>query len=150
MRTFGIDGYAHRSALAVAGVTVAVLPCGVDLAYPLAHAGLFRSIREQGAVVSEWPPGRMPTRHGIRAADRTSQALISTVICGAPSCSPTEMVFRILLFKLFNSEATWRLLELCRVSFLAALSQETSAPGLHLCSSTETLRGPAKHISGGI
>ena len=61
---FGIDGCAHRGAIAVAGVTVAVLPCGVDLAYPQAHEGLFRSIREQGALVSEWPPGRMPTRHG--------------------------------------------------------------------------------------
>jgi len=61
---FGIDGCAHRGAIAVSGTTVAVLPCGVDLAYPQAHEGLFRSIREQGVLVSEWPPGRMPTRHG--------------------------------------------------------------------------------------
>ena len=50
---FGIDGCAHRGAIAVGGVTVAVLPCGVDRAYPQAHEGLFRSIREQGALVSE-------------------------------------------------------------------------------------------------
>jgi DNA processing protein len=72
---FGIDGCAHRSAVAVAGVTVAVLPCGVDLAYPLAHDGLFRSIREQGALVSEWPPGRMPTRHGFLVRNRVIAAL---------------------------------------------------------------------------
>jgi DNA processing protein len=72
---FGIDGCAHRSAIAVAGVTVAVLPCGVDLAYPLAHEGLFRSIREQGALVSEWPPGRMPTRHGFLVRNRVIAAL---------------------------------------------------------------------------
>jgi DNA processing protein len=72
---FGIDGCAHRSAIAVAGVTVAVLPCGVDLAYPLAHEGLFRSIGEHGALVSEWPPGRMPTKHGFLVRNRVIAAL---------------------------------------------------------------------------
>src|SRR5215469_5155591 len=41
---FGIDAYAHRGAIAVAGVTVAVLACGVDRAYPQGHDKLFRSI----------------------------------------------------------------------------------------------------------
>ena len=72
---FGIDGCAHRGAIAVAGITVAVLPCGVDLAYPRAHEGLFRSIREQGALVSEWPPGRMPTKHGFLVRNRVIAAL---------------------------------------------------------------------------
>ena len=72
---FGIDGCAHRGAIAVAGVTVAVLPCGVDLAYPRAHEGLFRSIRDQGALVSEWPPGRMPTKHGFLVRNRVIAAL---------------------------------------------------------------------------
>jgi DNA processing protein len=72
---FGIDGCAHRSTVAVGGITVAVLPCGVDLAYPRAHEGLFRSIREQGALVSEWPPGRMPTKHGFLVRNRVIAAL---------------------------------------------------------------------------
>jgi DNA processing protein len=72
---FGIDGCAHRGVIAVAGVTVAVLPCGVDSAYPQAHEGLFRSIREEGALVSEWPPGRMPTRHGFLVRNRVIAAL---------------------------------------------------------------------------
>jgi DNA processing protein len=72
---FGIDGCAHRSAIAVSGTTVAVLPCGADLAYPQAHEGLFRSIREQGVLVSEWPPGRMPTRHGFLVRNRVIAAL---------------------------------------------------------------------------
>ncbi len=72
---FGIDSCAHRGAIAVAGVTVTVLPCGVDLAYPRAHEGLFRSIRELGALVSEWPPGRMPTKHGFLVRNRVIAAL---------------------------------------------------------------------------
>ena len=72
---FGIDASAHRGAIAVAGVTVAVLPCGVNLAYPRGHDGLFRAIREQGALVSEWPPGRTPTRHGFLVRNRVIAAL---------------------------------------------------------------------------
>jgi DNA processing protein len=72
---FGIDGCAHRCAMAAAGATVAVLPCGVDRAYPLAHEGLFRSIRERGALVSEWPPGRMPTKPGFLVRNRVIAAL---------------------------------------------------------------------------
>jgi DNA processing protein len=72
---FGIDSCAHRGAIAVAGITVAVLPCGVDLAYPRAHHELFRSIREQGAIVSEWPPGRMPTKPGFLVRNRVIAAL---------------------------------------------------------------------------
>jgi DNA processing protein len=72
---FGIDGCAHRGAIAVAGTTIAVLACGVDRAYPQAHARLFRLIREQGAVVSEWPPGRMPTKPGFLVRNRVIAAL---------------------------------------------------------------------------
>ncbi len=72
---FGIDGCAHRGALAVHGTTVAVLACGVDRDYPMGHYELFRSIREQGALVSEWPPGRMPTKHGFLVRNRVIAAL---------------------------------------------------------------------------
>lgn len=47
-----------------------------------------------------------------RASDRVSQYLISNVIYrdDLPS-DPTEVVFRILMFKLFNRIETWKLLE---------------------------------------
>jgi DNA processing protein len=72
---FGIDGCAHQAALAVHGTTVAVLACGVDRDYPLGHCELFRSIREQGALVSEWPPGRMPTKPSFLVRNRVIAAL---------------------------------------------------------------------------
>jgi DNA processing protein len=52
----GIDGAAHRAALAAGGRTVAVLACGVDRPYPVSHTNLFEQIGEQGLVISEWPP----------------------------------------------------------------------------------------------
>ena len=45
----------------------------------------------------------------FRAADRVSQYLISRVIYDGPQ-DPDELVFRILLFKVFNRIRTWELL----------------------------------------
>lgn len=72
---YGVDGCAHRAAMAAGGVTVAVLPGGVDQAYPPGHHGLFRAVHERGATVSEWPPGRNPTRHGFLVRNRVIAAL---------------------------------------------------------------------------
>lgn len=58
----GIDGWAHRGALAGAGATVAVLAGGVDRTYPIAHRDLLLQIAESGAVVSESAPGSAPTK----------------------------------------------------------------------------------------
>ncbi len=72
---FGIDASAHRGALAADGVTVAVLACGVDYAYPRGHQNLFDAIAAQGVLVSEWPPGRPPTRHRFLIRNRVIGAL---------------------------------------------------------------------------
>jgi len=44
------------------GIDAAVLACGVDHAYPRAHADLLASIAAHGAVISEYPPGQLPQR----------------------------------------------------------------------------------------
>lgn len=66
----GIDGAAHRGALAAEGATVAVLACGVDRRYPPAHADLLQRIAASGAVVSEYPPGAVPARHRFLVRNR--------------------------------------------------------------------------------
>ncbi|WP_153427035.1 DNA-processing protein DprA [Streptomyces alkaliphilus] len=71
----GIDGAAHRGALAVGGATVAVLACGVDVPYPAPHADLLRRIAEQGLVVAELPPGWRPTRGRFLTRNRVLAAL---------------------------------------------------------------------------
>jgi DNA processing protein len=72
---FGIDGCAHRTAVNAGGVTVAILACGADSDYPLAHHELFGDIRAKGVTVSEWPPGRTPTRPGFLVRNRVIAAL---------------------------------------------------------------------------
>src|SRR5918992_2256114 len=60
-----------------------------------------------------WTDDRILSRHKFtnvyRAADRVSQYLISDVIYSGPQ-GAEELVFRILLFKIFNRIETWRLL----------------------------------------
>jgi DNA processing protein len=75
---YGIDAAAHRGALATAGVTIAVLACGVDHPYPAGHADLFAEIAGRGLVISEWPPGRHPARLRFLVRNR----VIAALACG--------------------------------------------------------------------
>jgi DNA processing protein len=58
----GVDTAAHQAALAVGGLTVAVLGCGPDIAYPRRNAGLLARVAAEGAVVSEHLPGTSPQK----------------------------------------------------------------------------------------
>jgi DNA processing protein len=72
---YGIDGAAHRGALAAGGPTIAVLACGVERAYPSGHQQLIDRIAQDGAVVSEHPPGSSPTRWRFIERNRVIAAL---------------------------------------------------------------------------
>ena len=81
---FGIDQAAHRGALAGGGPTVAVLACGVDRAYPVAHKPLLDHLAQHGAVVSELAPGCSPTRLRFLSRNRLIAGLsLGTVIVEA-------------------------------------------------------------------
>ncbi|WP_327416671.1 DNA-processing protein DprA [Streptomyces sp. NBC_01233] len=72
---FGIDGAAHRGALAPGGATAAVLACGVDVAYPRGHSGLLDRIAGQGLILGELPPGSHPTPSRFVLRNRVIAAL---------------------------------------------------------------------------
>ncbi len=72
---FGIDHAAHRGSLAAGGMTVAVLACGADRAYPVAHRDLLDYVADKGLVVSEAAPGCAPTRVRFLARNRLIAAL---------------------------------------------------------------------------
>ncbi len=72
---FGIDAAAHRGALALGGHSIAVLACGADLDYPKANAALLSRIAEDGLVVSEQPPGQVPTKSRFLSRNRLIAAL---------------------------------------------------------------------------
>jgi DNA processing protein len=76
----GIDGEAHRGALAGGGRTVAVLGCGIDRDYPRSHADLARRIREDGAVVSEYAAGVEPAPWRFPARNRIIAGLCQATV----------------------------------------------------------------------
>lgn len=77
---YGIDGAAHRAALAVDGVTVAVLAGGPDVPYPAGHTPLLDRIGATGLVVSEYPPGVRPARHRFLVRNRLVAALAGATV----------------------------------------------------------------------
>ncbi|MEU7426898.1 DNA-processing protein DprA [Streptomyces sp. NPDC040750] len=83
---YGIDGAAHRGALAARGATVAVLACGVDRTYPRGHTALIGRIAEQGLVVGELPPGDHPTPSRFILRNRVIAALTRGTVVVEAAC----------------------------------------------------------------
>ena len=77
---YGIDGMAHRAALAGSGTTVAFLAGGVDRFYPAGHDALLTRIAAVGAVVSELPCGAAPTRWRFLQRNRLIAAASSATV----------------------------------------------------------------------
>jgi len=85
----GIDGAAHRGTVEGGGIGVAVLGCGVDVAYPPEHNDLGEDlIRLGGAVVAESPPGtppegwRFPPRNRIIAGLSRAVVVVEAAVTG--------------------------------------------------------------------
>lgn len=69
----GSDGLAHTTALSAGGITVAFLGSGLDDAhlYPSSHATLAQKIiKNNGAIISEFPPGTLPLRRHFPIRNR--------------------------------------------------------------------------------
>ena len=77
----GIDGAAHRGALAVEGSRpVAVVGTGPDRPYPAQHAQLWEVVATRGALISEWPPGTAPDAFRFPLRNRILAALVEVLV----------------------------------------------------------------------
>ncbi|QID16309.1 DNA-protecting protein DprA [Nitrogeniibacter mangrovi] len=76
----GIDGAAHRGAMAGGGRTVAVIGTGVDRVYPARHRDLARQIVAHGAIVSEFPLGTPAAAHNFPRRNRIIAGLARGVL----------------------------------------------------------------------
>lgn len=77
----GLDGIAHKAALDVGGLTIAVLPCSVENPCPASHRQLAQRILDSGgALVSEYPDGSTIHLGSFIARNRLISALSSAVL----------------------------------------------------------------------
>jgi DNA processing protein len=76
----GVDGAAHRGALAAGGRPIAVVGSGIDHVYPQRHRQLWAEVARSGVLVSEAPLGRPPERWRFPARNRIIAALAAAVV----------------------------------------------------------------------
>lgn len=76
----GIDGISQWAALEAGGASVGVLGCGVDICYPAKNRKLYDRLLEQGAVLSEYPPGTPPRSMNFPARNRIVSGLADAVV----------------------------------------------------------------------
>lgn len=77
----GIDGLAHQAALDAGGITLAVLPSGLDKIYPASHRQLAEDIlRKGGALISEYPFGSQPYKTNFLVRNRIISGISDAVL----------------------------------------------------------------------
>ncbi|MGK2855406.1 MAG: DNA-processing protein DprA [Microbacteriaceae bacterium] len=77
---YGIDGMAHRAALAGRGNTLAFLAGGVDRFYPSGHDALLTRISREGAVLAELPCGAAPSKWRFLQRNRLIAAVSAATV----------------------------------------------------------------------
>jgi DNA processing protein len=94
----GVDGAAHRGALAGGGTTIAVLGTGADVVYPSEHGELADAIARNGTVISEFEPGARPLPEHFPLRNRIISGLsVGVVVVEASEKSGSLITARMAL-----------------------------------------------------
>lgn len=78
---YGIDAEGHKGALEGETATYAVLGSGADICYPAANRPLYqRILRNNGGILSEYPPGTEARNYFFPARNRIISALSDVIL----------------------------------------------------------------------
>ena len=90
----GIDTAAHQGALESG--TIAVIACGIDIAFPPENAELQERLAEEGLLVTEHPPGTQPLARQFPARNRIIAGLArGTIVVEAAPRSGSLITARL-------------------------------------------------------
>lgn len=77
----GVDGLSHKICMENGGVTIAVMPCGVDCCLPSENFSIYSEIlKNNGLIVSEYPLSQPPNKGTFLARNRIIAALSDGVL----------------------------------------------------------------------
>lgn len=76
----GIDSISQEAALAAGGESFGVLGCGVDICYPKSSRRLYEKCKQQGGILSEYPPGMAPQARLFPPRNRIISGLSDLIV----------------------------------------------------------------------
>lgn len=84
----GVDSAAIRAAIEAGGSVIGVLGTGIDMAYPAWNLELQETVAQNGALISEYPPGTKGNRANFPRRNRIISGLsVGVVVIEAPEKS---------------------------------------------------------------
>ncbi|WP_303939227.1 DNA-processing protein DprA, partial [Veillonella infantium] len=89
----GIDSHSHEGALAANGQVIVVMGCGLDIVYPPENKRLFDAVlKNNGLLVSEYPPGTPPSGVHFPARNRIISGLSQIIIVVEAKASSGSLI----------------------------------------------------------
>ena len=76
----GIDGISQNAAVKEGAYSLAVLGSGVDVCYPRCNIRLYERLKEEGGILSEYPPGTSAMARNFPPRNRIISALSDALI----------------------------------------------------------------------
>lgn len=88
----GCDSSAHKGALEGGGKTIAVMGCGLDICYPPTSRQLWNRIRQEGLMISEYPPGTPSLKQNFPERNRIISGISSEVVVTEAGISSGSLI----------------------------------------------------------